>query len=88
MTLKKLKGFVNIMTKDLGTSTSHVSHHGTNATTTTMSKCKHELLSKDTLQRKIDKAVADKPSAELAVLYLMREYDFDLDQLKHRLLGT
>lgn len=51
-------------------------------------KCGREELSDDHLSRLLDNAIKSHPTTELAVLHLMRRYQFDLDNLTEMLLGT
>ena len=50
---------------------------------TTMCKGKRgDKLSYDNIQRQLHLAIRDQTSAELAVLHLMDDFDFDLEELK------
>ena len=44
-------------------------------------------LSYDNIQRQLHLAIRDQTSAELAVLHLMDDFDFDLEELKANLMG-
>lgn len=44
-------------------------------------------LSKDELETALDDAILSKGTAELALMYLIDRYEFDLDALRARLVG-
>ena len=46
-----------------------------------------KLTSEDELVQALDSAICSQHTAELAVLYLFNNYDFDLDNLRRILLG-
>ena len=53
-----------------------------------MSKRKRgDKLSNDDIKRQLHLAISDRTSAEMAVLHLMDEFDFDLEELKASLMG-
>jgi hypothetical protein len=53
-----------------------------------MSKRKRgDKLSNDDIKAQLHLAISDRTSAEMAVLHLMDEFDFDLDELKASLMG-
>jgi hypothetical protein len=47
-----------------------------------------KLLPTNGLSETLDSAIASQGSAELAVIYLMDKYDFDLDELKAQIEGA
>jgi hypothetical protein len=44
-------------------------------------------LSNDDIKRQLHLTIGDRTSAEMAVLHLMDEFDFDLEELKASLMG-
>jgi hypothetical protein len=45
-------------------------------------------LSNDDIKRQLHLAISDRMSAEMAVLHLMDDFNFDLEELKASLVGT